>query len=659
MSHIDLFMLHRKLCLMLLISMTTLPFVVHAEENALDNLMKMSLQELQNVKVTSVSKRPEDPFEAAAAVYVVTADDIRRAGAVTIPDILRTVPGIEVAQIDTNKWAVTSRGFNGQFSNKLLVLVDGRTVYTPLFSGVFWNIQDTVLEDISRIEVIRGPGATLWGSNAVNGVINIITKGAENTQGTYISTLAGNEERVTGEARYGGKIGEDFYYRVFAKHFDRTPSQTLQGVDAGDDTYLSRTGFRADWRKTDFDKITVIGDIYSGMERQIAFLPTGLGSVRTDVDERVKGGSINSRWNHTFSKTSRLSIQTYIDHIERNTALLDQERTTFDVDIQHNWDISDRNELTWGVGYRYFQDDLDEKNINGTTYLNYTPDNSNNNIYSAFIQDKLTIVPEKLFLTLGSKFEHHYFTGLEVQPNVRVSYLITDRQTLWGAVTRAVRSPTRGEDGLDLVLSSTLSQDGSEFFKSEELVAYELGYRYQPNWRMMFDATVFYNDYDSLRTFENDGLGNLVANNNSNGEGYGFELASRYSVTRNWNLYANYSFLTLDIHLNDGATEIVDFSEKNEGLSAKHRVSLMSRVNLTKNIELDNNLYFVDNLPEADVDAYIRFDTRIGWRPTKYLELSLVGQNLFDDQHKEFSQSLYSVPSEVGRSIYGRASLRF
>lgn len=629
-------------------------------KDGVEDLLNMSFKELNQLKVTSVSKKPENPFAAAAAVYVITSDDIRRMGATSIAEALRVVPGLEVNRTDANKWAITSRGFNGQFSNKLLVLMDGRSVYTPLFSGVYWDEQDTILEDIARIEVIRGPGATLWGANAVNGVINIITKKARNTQGTYLSAVAGNEERAIGSARYGGKTKNGLYYRMYAKHADRDASETLNRIDANDAWYVSRGGFRVDWEKTSDDNISVHGDVYNGIERQSMFLPGIAGA--TEGDESFRGGNVVSKWEHQFANGSDATFQFYVDHVERNVSILDQERTTLDFDFQHAWDVNARNELIWGVGYRFFQDDLDEKKFGNTTYLGYTPDNSDNNLYSAFIQDKISLVEDKLFLTLGSKFEHHYYTDFEVQPNARLAWLPTSSQTVWASVSRAVRTPTRGEHGLTLVaVPGVLNQVGSVEFKAEKLTAYEVGYRVQPNWRVSLDATAFYNDYGDLRTFESDGGTNIVADNTGYGETYGFELASRFSVTRDWNLYANYSFITLDMHLDPGAAEpVASLSlNANEGLSAKNRLSLLSRVNLPYNLELDNNVMYVDNLSGLSIPGYVRVDARLGWKPKKGVELSLVGQNLFDDYHQEFSKSLYSAPSEIERSFYGKLTLEF
>jgi iron complex outermembrane recepter protein len=635
----------------------------HAAEN-LDSLLNMSFKDLNKVKVTSVSRKEENSFEAAAAVYVITGDDIRRSGATSIAEALRMAPGLDVAQQDSATWAISSRGFNEQFSNKLLVLMDGRTVYTPLFSGVYWDEQDTLLEDIDRIEVIRGPGATLWGANAVNGVINIITKTSKNTQGGYVEAFAGNREVGTGAIRYGGKAKNNLYYRVYAKYKNVDNLETAQntqvasGLEGKDSWYQSRTGFRADWDATEIDKITFHGDMHESQERQEYYLPGVTGG--TNGDEHFRAGNLVGHWDHKFSDISNVTVQAYVDYIQRNISILNQERTTLDLDIQHSWNINPRHEVIWGLGFRYFTDSLDEKTVAGTKYLDYTPDSSDNNLYSGFIQDKIAIVPEKIFLTLGSKVEHNYYTGLELQPNARVSWLPDERQTVWSAVSHAARTPTRGENGLRLTaVPGVLYQEGSVNYESEYLTAYEVGYRIQPNWRMQLDATTFYNDYTDLQTFELDSATVIKAHNNATGASQGIELTGRYSVTRDWNLYASYTFMTLNVRLNDGVSEPVTILEKNETKSAKNKFNIMSRLNFPNHVELDNSLYYVDNLSGVNVPAYLRFDTRIGWRPVDSVELSVVGQNLLDDHHPEFEGPLYSLPTEIGRSIYGKVSYKF
>jgi len=637
----------------------------------LDNLLNMSFKDLNKVKVTSVSKKEENAFESAAAIYVITGDDIRRSGATSIAEALRMAPGLDVAQQDSATWAISSRGFNAQYANKLLVLMDGRTVYTPLFSGVYWDEQDTLLEDIDRIEIIRGPGATLWGANAVNGVINIITKNAKSTQGTYVESLVGTHDINQDAVRYGGKAENGLYYRAYAKHKVTDNAKTAQSTssagdqNAKDGWYQSRTGFRADWDKNSVDKFTLHGDLFDSQERQEYHLPGITQGV--NGDEHFRAGNIVGNWDHRVSGVSSISLQTYVDYVQRNMAILNQERTTFDVDLQHTWNFYPGHELISGLGFRYFADQLGQKLVEDNTYLSYTPDESDNSLYSGFIQDKVALVPDELFLTLGTKIEHHYYTGWEFEPNARLAWLLDERKTLWSAVSRAARTPTRGEHGLSLLGATNpfnIYQQGNNEYKSEYLTAYEVGYRFQPNWRMQFDLSTFYNTYKNLQTFEQgytDGATRLYLNadNNATAESYGLELGSRFSATKDWNLYANYSLLLLDVHLKDGISEPIALAEPNEGRSAKNKFNLLSRLNLPHDVEFDNNVYYVDNISSVGIPSYVRFDTRVGWKPMEGLELSLVGQNLLDDSHPEFEAPLYSLPTEVGRSVYAKVVYKF
>jgi iron complex outermembrane receptor protein len=629
-----------------------------AEEQ--NDLFNLSIKDLQNLKITSVSKKPENPFEAAAAVYVITGEDIRRSGVTSIPEALRMAPGVDVAQIDSGTWAITARGFNEQFSNKLLVMIDGRTVYTPLFSGVYWNVQDTVLEDVARIEVIRGPGATLWGVNAVNGVINIITKNAKNTQGNYASALIGNYEDGTVEGRHGGKVEsqDNMFYRVYAKFLRRddhtTPVTTAPSDKANDNWYSIRSGFRVDWDKSQDDTLAFHGDVYRGSENQdYASVITG------DGEEDFKGGNVVARWDRSMSDVSDASLQFYVDYIERDMATtLNQERLTLDFEFQHNWRGYENQEITWGLGYRFFADDLDEKYSGSIKALDYTPDSSDNHLYSAFIQDKIRL-DDDLYFTLGSKFENHYYTGNEIQPNARLTWLPSSSHTVWASVSHASRTPTRGEQGLTLY-GGPLNQKGSSEFDSEKLTAYEIGYRVEPAWWTSHDIALFYNDYDKLRTFESfDNSLDVITRNNAVAESYGAELSSRFSITRDWNVYANYSFFTLDVHVNDGFSEPYGDAEANETASPKNKFNLLSRFNLFDSVEFDQNLYYVDNVTRHSIPAYIRIDSRVGWKPMDGFDLSLVGQNLFDDLHPEFSGALYSKRTQIPRSVYVKLSWQY
>ncbi len=657
----------------------TSPIALHAadDDQAIQSLINLSLEDLDNVEVTSVSRKPESRFRAAAAVTVLSGDDIRRSGATNIAEALRLVPGINVARIDSNKWAITARGFNRQFSNKLLVLIDGRSVYTPLFSGVYWDVQDMVLADVDRVEVIRGPGATLWGANAVNGIINIITKSAEFTQGTHITSLYGNEEKGTFEGRYGGEAGENLFYRAYGKYLMKDESKTATaGGGTGDDWDQARAGFRADWNKSWNESFQFQGDIYTGHEEQTYFLP-GLVTVGVsspiDGDERVFGGNLLGSWTTRDKDGGETILKTYIDYISRDMRnVLDQNRLTFDIDFQQRRSLSERNEFVWGLGYRFFRDELKETtHPNGQQYLDYEPETSNNNLFSTFIQNEFSVLPDELFLTLGTKFSHNYFSEFEIQPNARLAWHASETQTFWGAVSRAIRIPTRGERGLSSIALSTpggfvrQSANTLRNYDSEKLMAYELGHRIQPaNW-VSFDTSVFYHEYEDLRTFETGVSGfnlpgtafELVASNSGFAESHGAEIAGSFSFTSDWKVFANYSFLELQTHKLKGSDDFLIAAK--EGQSPEQQFTVSSRYNVTEDIELDNTLYYVDELPAYNIQDYFRFDTRIGWKPIDGVELSIVGQNLLNEYHQELRPSLYSRPADIGRSVYGKIVLNF
>jgi len=647
-----------------------LPGVSHAtpEMNPGD-LLSMSLEQLSNIEVTSVSKKAEKASEAAAAIYVISQDDIRRSGATSIPEVLRVVPGLSVAQSGSHGWAISSRGSSDQFSNKLLVLIDGRSVYTPLFSGVYWDVQDTMMQDIERIEVIRGPGATLWGANAVNGVINIITKDAKNTVGGLASTSFGNQEKALVGTRYGAKIGDGSYARVYAKYDDRHENRLASNLGANDQWNKSQGGFRADMTAKNGDKVTFQGDVYRAGESSTAYLPNLIAPpylTPTKDRELLRGANVLGRWNHTYSKESNVTLQMYVDNTQRDKIGGHDERNTFDFDFQHAWTPHERHEVVWGTGYRLVRD-----NSRGTQYLNLMKTQRSDNLYSAFVQDKIALLPESVFLTLGSKFEHNNYTGVEVQPSARMTWLVDNKQTLWSSVSRAVRTPNRAEDDINLVLGAFppsgplgyLTRVGDRSTESETMTAYEAGYRIQATQKLSFDLSTFYNDYDNLTVGR---LGTAYASpygyllipvypqNTDKARSYGFELASNWQATSYLDFSAGYSFLDLKFDQTDA------FGFSFAGKSPEQQFNIRSTLQLPHNVEINNALYYVDCLNSTTpIPQYVRFDTRIAWKATDNLELSLVGQNLLDDSHPEFTGFLYEARSEVPRSIYANATLKF
>ena len=646
--------------------MTNLSWATYAAAEV--DFTELSIEDLMNLEVTTVSKKAQKRSDTAAAVFVITQSDIQRSGAASIPEALRMVPGVEVARIDASKWAITVRGFNGRFANKLLVLMDGRALYTPAFSGVFWLMQDTLLEDIDRIEVIRGPGASLWGANAVNGVINIITKKADDSQGTYLTTGGGTEERFFAGVRYGGRLDDNLFYRMYAKYFDRDNAVDADGDKTADHWDGLRGGFRMDWEATGHDTMTLQGDIFDGQDGE-TITTSSLNppySITSDEENGYFGGNLLGRWMHRFSSTSETVLQLYYDRLERTSEILDVYQNTFDIDFQHRFQLGTRNQMMWGFGYRFVRDDF-----NNSFSTSIIPDSRDLDLVSAFVQDEIQLIPDRLGLILGSKFEHNDFTGFEVQPSGRLVWKPVEKQTLWGAISRAVRTPSRGEHGT-FINSRVIPPDGlypgspaqpvtlvgNGDFDSETLIAYELGYRIQPTSRLSLDVATFYNVYDNLRTIEPTGLFSATAGNEMEGDTYGVELAADFQPLNWWRLQLSYSFLEMNLSLKDASLDTT--SESAEGESPQNKVSIRSMMDLPHNLELDIWFRYVDNLPTQRLDDYTTLDVRFAWKPLKWLELAVVGQNLLADHHPEFKPELIDTsPTEVQKSVYGSVTCRF
>lgn len=406
------------------------------------DLTQLSLEELMNIQVTSVSKKSEPLSRAAAAIFVITQEDIRRSGAQSLPEVLRLAPGIEVARVDAHSWAITSRGFNDRFANKLLVLVDGRTVYTPLFSGVFWEAQDLMMEDIERIEVIRGPGATLWGANAVNGVINIITRSARDSQGILLTAGAGTEEPGFGAVRYGTRLADDVYLRAHGRYRTHDGSLRLDGRPAEDDWRAAGGGFRLEWGPTADRGLTVQGDFYRDRFHQRYTLTSFLPPHSWEVPgiNQVEGENFLVRWGHLLPDASRLQLQFYWDRSRNESVIFNERRSTMDFDLQHQIRLTESQELVWGFGYRTSGD-----RIAPTSTIQLDPDRRRTHLFSAFAQNEVELVADRLQLMVGSKFEHNDFTGFEIQPGLRLAWTPKPEQTFWGSVSRAVRTSSRAE----------------------------------------------------------------------------------------------------------------------------------------------------------------------------------------------------------------------
>jgi iron complex outermembrane recepter protein len=641
------------------------PTVAAADSGApsIGELKQLNVEDLMNVRVTSVARHSEKLIETASAIQVITQDDIRRSGATSIPEALRLADNLQVAQKNAHDWAISARGFNTALGNKLLVMIDGRTVYTPLYSGVFWDAQDYLLEDIDRIEVISGPGGALWGANAVNGVINIITKSAQDTQGLYAEGGGGSEPHEFGALRYGGTVGTETQYRAYAKYFDRGDEVLANGNPETDAWRQGRAGFRIDSQATSRDRLTLQGDYYDGHE-----------NVETGGTGDQSGENLLGRWTRVFSDESDLALQTYIDQthladpIPSLTAsgvkftppgFLYDDLTTIDVDFQHRFPLGARNHVVWGVGFRRTHDAVID-----APALGFLPNDLRQNLYSALVQYEIAL-RNNLAFTLGTKLEHNDYTGFEYEPDARLSWTLSPNQALWSAVSRAVRTPSRIDH--DLSEGSPpyfVILKGGADFTSETVLAYELGYRAQLNSKLSTSVSSFYNQYDRVRSTSIT-PGTLLPfffANNLEGHTYGVEFSGDYQVTELWSLHAGYTLLREHLAVKAGQFDLSN--GRNETADPKHQVSLRSSLTLPRRLELGAGLRWVDTLvtnngPVAStVPSYFELESRLAWHASDRLELSLVGQNLLHNHHPEYG---FVDPSrqEIQRSVYGKFAWRY
>jgi iron complex outermembrane recepter protein len=642
------------------------------DQNPPATLKQLSLEQLGNVEVTTASKEPEQVWRTPAAIYVITQEDIRRSGATSIPEVLRLAPGLEVARTDSDHWAVGVRGFGGQFSKSLLVMIDGRSVYSPLFAGVYWQVQDTLLEDIERIEVIRGPGGTIWGANAVNGVINIITKSTKDTHGMLVSMSGGSVDQGIAEVRVGGGNGKGFDYRVYGKGFIRGPEFHPDGSNF-DHWKTGQLGFRTDWNPNARDSLTLQGDMYEGLDGERVAVSLYTPQVREVFNgpHDVAGGNILGRWRREFSTESDLQIQGYYDRTTRYSPQLDEIRNTFDIDLLYHVTLKRNQNILMGIGGRWSPDAIVQK----FDTLNFEPHNETDSIYSGFLQDQISLVPNKLALTLGSKFEHNNYSGFEIQPNVRLLWSPTPHQTLWGAVTRAVRTPSRLDQNLQLTVlllqgapSIYLRVLGNKDFSSEQLLGTEVGYRTLVAEKLYVDVAVFQNQYNDLYGYGNPSV--LLENtppplraifllplaNALKGDTTGFEIAPNWKPVGWWELKGSYSFLHLYVRDKAGFTDTLNTASDN-GSSPHHQFVIQSLFTFPKKFEFDATYRYVSALPAQLVNAYGTADVRFGWHPVPSWEFSIVGQNLLQPRHAEFGTDVDTIVG-IKRSAYARITWR-
>jgi iron complex outermembrane receptor protein len=630
-------------------------------------LTHVSLEELGQIEVTTASKEPVKASRTPAAIYVITQEDIRRSGATTIPEALRLAPGVEVARVDSNTWSLGMRGFGSTLSRSVLVLIDGRSVYTPLFAGVYWQVQDTVLEDIERIEVIRGPGGTIWGANAVNGIINIITKNAKDTHGTLVSAGGGNLDQGFVTVRYGAGNGKNFNYRIYGKTFTRGP-EFHPDHRQFDDWHMGQTGFRTDWDLHDHATLSLQGDLYNGDAGQKVGITSYAPPFMTIVEQNAElaGGNLLGRWKRELGPGSDVQVQTYYDRTNRKQPNFAESRDTFDIDFMHHLPLAGRQDFLWGLGMRLSSGNA----MQVVPTLAFTPNRYTDKHYSAFIQDEIPLAGNQLSLTIGSKFLHHSYSGFEVEPTARLLWTPSPRQTVWGAVTRAVRTPSRLEE--DLQVTGLLTPNPLTFFRipgdrkfsSEHLIGYEAGYRTLLRATLYLDIAAFYNNHSNLLSVEPGTpfaesspspphvVVPLLFRNGLLGNTSGFEVAPDWTPTHWWRLRGSYSYLHFDLKKEAGSLDATTVSST-QGSSPCHQVTIQSSLDLPNKLEFDQTFRYVSALPAQQVEAYATADVRFGWRATRSLELSIVGQNLFQPHHAEFGGDPGALVG-IARSAYAK-----
>src|SRR5881397_3142231 len=607
-------------------------------------LKKLSIEQLMNLQVTSVSKRPERLSQTASAIQVITQEDIRRSGAASLAEALRLATNLQVAQVDSRQWAISARGFNGTTANKLLLLIDGRTVYTPLFSGVFWDVQEVPLGDIDRIEVISGPGATLWGANAVNGVINVITKNANDTQGLLLSGGGGTEQHGFGTVRYGAALGSRVRARIYGRGFDRDATAFPGGQDAADDWHLGQGGFRMDWEASSASRVTLQGDLYDGRIAQ-----------DSGGDIAVSGRNVIAKWSRTLSERSSLAAHLYYDRTHRDIpGVFGEDLDTYDVDLQHSARLGARHDVVWGLGYRNIND---RTVIGSDSTLAFLPLHVAREWFTGFVQDEIALVPNRVHVTVGTKIEHNDYTGFEIQPSGRVSWRPGSSGTLWAAVSRALRTPSRIDRELFAPAKPPYFLAGGPDFHSEEELAYEAGYRHQ-NGPWLLSLATFYSRYHGLRSLEQDSAPAptpLVIANGQDGESYGAELAATYRVSDRWRLRGGYTELRIHVWPNPGSTDT------SRGATESHtpdrQLFLHSSLDMPAHLRLDGMFRYLSRVANQQLPAYAELNARFTWQPVAALDLSIVGQNLLHNRHAEFGTP--TARRQIQRGVYGMAQWHF
>lgn len=606
-------------------------------------LADLSLEQLAQMKVISVSKSAKSVSSSAASIFVLTERDIHRSAVTTLPEALRLAPNLQVARIDARDYAITARGFNNRLSNKLLVLVDGRSVYSPLFSGVFWDTQDVMLEDLDRIEVVSGPGGTLWGANAVNGVVNIVTQSAAHTQGTLVSLGAGANERQLA-ARYGGELADDGYYRVYAKHARHDDTRHADGSSSFSGWQRSQTGFRSDW-EDDSGALTLQGDAYTGELRE----------ARTG-DKEITGANLMATVSRVVSPHSQISVKAYVDHTERDEPLrFQQYLTVFDLELQQGWSAGQRHNFVWGGGYRHVID-----RINNAGAFAILPERQTVHWQNVFLQDEIRLF-DNIRLTLGGKLEYNPYTQWEALPSAQVAWAPEAHKLLWGSLSRAVRSPARFDrdfyvPAVPEVIDGVpqYNHAGGADFRSEVANVVEVGYRGQYSAKVSYSVTAFHSHYERLRTLEPNPAGSgTVFANRATADAYGIEMWSSWQGSDNWRMHAGLVLQEFDFDLDPGSRDQSSETSLVVG-DPEHYWQLRSSYDVSDNLRFDATVRQVAELrlESARVPAYTELDASIAWRIKPHMELSLVGKNLLGDVHIEYGHPAQA--SQFDRSVYGK-----
>lgn len=692
-----------------LASSLLLGFNAYAEQPATedDDFLDFSLEELISLDipdVTSVSRKKQRLMDSAAAIYVITSEDIHRTGVTSIPEALRMVPGMQVARLNGNTWSISTRGFNYIFANKLLVLIDGRTVYSPLFSGVNWDVQDTLMEDIDRIEVIRGPGAALWGANAVNGVINVITKKAADTQGSLVTVGGGNEEKAFGSYRHGGEFGDNGFYKVYFKAFERDGLANAEGKDANDDWKMKRAGFKTEWKPASDADFTVQGDIYQGTTR-----PTLMIFDPNEPDEEVqsfrgisrdqRGGNLIALWKRTLNEYEDYSLRAVMDDYQNFDYRVTEKRQSFDLEFQHYFQPYEGHDLVWGASFRRTWYELsDMRNIILLDKQGKEKDKRQDNLYSLFAQDDISL-NNQWNLSISTRYEHNSFTGKEFQPNAKLTWKATENRTFWTSLSRAVKTPSVSEtsvltNNITFVTfpvphtkdTKILSITGNRDLESEKLTAFELGYREQFGSSFRLDVTGFYNKYEDIVAYvtsascpsdatlefgflcptTSPGFYRLPSTliNGLDATTYGFEVIADWQIKDWWKLQLTYGWLQVDASPNTKNPLLLNALKQNEQLveelSASHTANLRSSMNLPNQWYFDFWIRGMSNLKSANVPGYTALDVRLAKKINDNLEFSLVGQNLFDKQRAEFTEIFSGLgATEIEESWYAQIRWSF